>query len=72
MERYREVVYQPSSFFLGKKRLSKYRFAGMSMNAFELTRALIDIDSVTPNEERVGDFLFAHLGELTRRTNGHV
>ena len=28
------------------------------MNAFELTRALIDIESVTPNEERVGDYLF--------------
>ncbi len=27
------------------------------MNAFELTRALIDIDSVTPNEEQVGVFL---------------
>jgi acetylornithine deacetylase len=42
------------------------------MTAFELTRALIDIDSVTPNEERVGDFLFAHLTEIARRTNGHV
>lgn len=31
------------------------------MNVFELTRALVDIDSVTPNEERVGEFLFAHL-----------
>jgi acetylornithine deacetylase len=34
------------------------------MNVFELTRALIDIDSVTPNEERVGEFLFAHLSTL--------
>jgi len=42
------------------------------MNAFELTRALIDIDSVTPNEERVGEFLFAHLRELTARTGGQV
>ncbi len=31
------------------------------MNVFELTRALIDIESVTPNEERVGLFLHEHL-----------
>jgi len=42
------------------------------MNAFELTRTLIDIDSVTPNEERVGDFLFEHLSALAGRTNGRV
>jgi acetylornithine deacetylase len=34
------------------------------MNVFELTRALVDIDSVTPNEERVGEFLFAHLSTI--------
>ncbi len=34
------------------------------MNAFELTRALVDIDSVTPNEERVGEFLFEHLSKI--------
>jgi acetylornithine deacetylase len=42
------------------------------MNAFELTRALIDIDSVTPNEECVGDYSFAHLSELAARTGGNV
>jgi len=42
------------------------------MNAFELTRALIDIDSVTPNEERVSEYLFAHLRELAARTSGQV
>jgi acetylornithine deacetylase len=42
------------------------------MNAFELTRALIDIDSVTPNEERVGVFLAEHLGAIAARTGGHV
>ena len=34
------------------------------MNVFELTRALVDIDSVTPNEERVGQFLFEHLSKI--------
>ena len=29
------------------------------MSVFELTKALIDIPSVTPEEEQVGDFLFA-------------
>src|SRR6478735_10023398 len=42
------------------------------MNAFELTRALIDIDSVTPNEERVGVFLAEYLGAIAARTGGHV
>lgn len=42
------------------------------MNVFELTRALIDIDSVTPNEERVGVFLSDHLSRLASRTGGRV
>lgn len=42
------------------------------MNAFELTRALIDIDSVTPNEEQVGEYLAAYLGTLAARTGGSV
>jgi acetylornithine deacetylase len=42
------------------------------MNIFELTRALIDIDSVTPNEEAVGNYLFDHLSEIAGATGGHV
>jgi acetylornithine deacetylase len=42
------------------------------MNAFELTRALIDIESVTNSESRVGDFLFTHLSNLAKRYAGHV
>lgn len=34
------------------------------MNVFELTRALIDIDSVTPNEEAVGNWLFDYLSKI--------
>jgi len=34
------------------------------MNLFELTRALIDVESVTPNEERVGEFLFDYLSKI--------
>jgi acetylornithine deacetylase len=42
------------------------------MNLFELTRALVDIESVTNNEKQVGDFLFAHLSALGSRTGGQV
>jgi acetylornithine deacetylase len=42
------------------------------MNLFELTRALVDIESITGNEERVGNFLFDHLSAVASRTNGHV
>ena len=42
------------------------------MNVFELTRALVDIESITENEERVGNELFARLSELATRHSGHV
>lgn len=44
----------------------------LRMHPFELTRALVDIDSVTPHEERVGEFLIAYLQNLTARTGGSV
>ena len=34
------------------------------MDLFQLTRSLIDIDSVTGSERRIGDFLFDHLNGL--------
>ena len=42
------------------------------MNVFELTRALVDIESITENEEQMGDVLFAHLSELAAQNGGHV
>ena len=42
------------------------------MNVFELTRALVDIDSVTPKEEEVGAYLADYLRALAGRTGGHV
>jgi acetylornithine deacetylase len=42
------------------------------MNVFELTRALIDIESITLNEEDVGDFLAAYLAPLAARYGGTV
>jgi acetylornithine deacetylase len=42
------------------------------MNVFELTRALIDIESVTNSESRVGDYLFTYLSNLAKRHAGHA
>jgi acetylornithine deacetylase len=42
------------------------------MNVFELTRALVDIESITGNEEKVGLFLFDHLSRLTSRYHGRI
>lgn len=42
------------------------------MDLFQLTRALIDIESVTGRERAAGDFLFSYLSELAGRTGGSV
>ncbi len=40
------------------------------MQLFELTQKLIDIESVTPNEREIGDFLWRYLHELALRFGG--
>ena len=40
------------------------------MNVFELTRALVDIESITGNEEAMGDALYARLEPLCARFGG--
>lgn len=40
------------------------------MQVFELTRQLIDIESITPNEREVGDFLWERLSKLAGRFQG--
>ena len=42
------------------------------MNLFELTRALVDIESTTGHEKNVGDYLFAHLSMLAATHSGCV
>ena len=42
------------------------------MHVFELTRRLIDIQSITPNEREVGDFLARCLGDLAQSFGGHL
>src|SRR5258705_11349288 len=45
---------------------------GRFMNVFELTRALVDIESITGNEENVGVYLFDYLSQLTTRFHGRI
>jgi acetylornithine deacetylase len=42
------------------------------MNLFELTRALVDIESMTNREQAVADFLFAQLSFLAARSSGRL
>ena len=42
------------------------------MNVFELTRALVDIESITDNEGEVAGFLHGHLSKLAAASGGHV
>ncbi len=42
------------------------------MNVFELTRSLVDVESITLNEERIGEVLFGQLSELAAQYHGHV
>ncbi|HTQ60807.1 MAG TPA: M20/M25/M40 family metallo-hydrolase [Candidatus Solibacter sp.] len=42
------------------------------MNLFELTRALVDIESITNHEKNVADFLFAQLSFLAARSGGRL
>jgi acetylornithine deacetylase len=44
----------------------------MEMNVFELTRVLVDIESITENEEQMGHALLAHLSELAAQYGGHA
>ncbi len=42
------------------------------MNVFELTRALVDIESITNNEERVSRYLYDYLAPLAARYDGII
>lgn len=42
------------------------------MNLFELTRTLVDIESISGNEAAVGNYLFDHLAPLAERYQGRM
>ena len=79
MERYREAA-APShlrgsflSFRFSEK--DDKRKTGQKrprMHLFELTRALVDIESTTNHEKNVTDYLFARLSELAGKSNGQI
>jgi acetylornithine deacetylase len=50
----------------------KRRIEKAKVQLFELTRALVDIESTTNHEKNVGDYLFAHLSSVAARSNGRV
>ena len=65
MERYLEVRED-------RRRVSSSIPSLLLMNVFELTRALVDIESITENEERMGNMLFAYLSDLAAKHGGRV
>jgi acetylornithine deacetylase len=65
MERYREARE-------GCRRVPHLHPSHLAMNIVELTRALVDIESITENEDRIGHVLFAHLSELASQYDGHA
>ncbi len=48
------------------------KYESPRMNLFDLTRKLIDIESITPNEREVGDYLWNHLHDLAARFDGQL
>jgi acetylornithine deacetylase len=65
MERYREVRARCG-------RVPLLHPSHLHMNIFELARSLVDVESITRNEERMGNVLFEHLSELASKYGGHA
>jgi acetylornithine deacetylase len=72
MERYREATIP--EFPRGSSSLHSIQkeINTKPVDVFQLTRALVDIESVSGHEKAVGEFVFARLEELARKTNGSV
>jgi len=71
MERYREAAASSRFFAVPSFRIVPSRKYWL-MNLFELTRALVDIESTTNREQGVADFLFAQLSALAAATSGRL
>jgi acetylornithine deacetylase len=50
----------------------KHHQAGKLMNVYELTRALVDIESITDNESEVAAYLHGQLSQLAANSGGQV
>jgi acetylornithine deacetylase len=71
VERYREVAATgfARGFFLSE---CFFPLAQTTMHLFELTRALVDIDSTTGQEKSVADYLYAYLSRLESKYNARL
>jgi acetylornithine deacetylase len=70
MERYREAKKRRSH--LGGSFLLQLSWRELHMDLYQLTRTLVDIESITGNEEAVGEFLANYLSTLAARHQGRV
>jgi acetylornithine deacetylase len=73
MERYREAAFSAEflrSSFLRSDSIQKEEQT--SMDAVQLTRALVDIESTTGAEAAAGEYLFSYLTALARSTCGQT
>jgi acetylornithine deacetylase len=61
-------VFSFADFLFSRSPLSDVKF----MDLFKLTRALVDIESITGNEKEIGDFLFRHLSALADQHHGSI
>src|SRR6266704_196121 len=59
----------PRGSFLSLRSIQKLP---VPMYVFDLTRALVNIESVTNGEKKVGDYLFTHLSALASRHDGRI
>ena len=66
------ILFSPEDPRTRQQFARKYFRNGEILNLFELTRALVDIESVTNNEEAVASFLLRLLSDLTARSGGIV
>ena len=64
--------FTPKSPFLRLRHSAMLDLSSPVMDVFQLTRTLIDIESVTPNEREIGQFLFAYLNDLATRFQGEI
>jgi acetylornithine deacetylase len=71
MKRYREAAAPGISVLLPSLDLCS-SVTLVSMNLFELTRALVDIDSTTGQEKAVADYLHSYLSPLAAKRNARL
>lgn len=72
MERYRGWVFSADLLRSSFLRSSSSRKKKQSMDAVQLTRALVDIESTTGAEAAAGEYLYAYLVALAVRTGGQA